>query len=569
MSSIAEEVLKHKAIFDVCKLSAIEYEKIFNALDQYDRSMLTYGDGLGPRILCRSNMHRHSDGCFCKGHLIYNTTSASAWGNDHLETMQRAALKRKEDTSMSKLIEFTGLVTERANTWSDVSRFTNGLTIARNKSSDPSEPTLGEIADIAWDNDLWFSGQDTKIRALWLTLRGIGWSVFHRDVTKIRISIDAGGRIMIASINAKGEERSEEFRGAPFTSAYKADWEVGASVTTGNVAYEIARFKSLARSAYKVEDTLRLCDAVFAEGLTISLDHTSDKYYGHVLGGFDSCACWSRLIDHKNRALIVDGDRLTDFIAGVGLMDAQQSERQKIDKISYIEGDVTVFGWGVSRRMTPYEFYTTTKNYRFADTISDWPTLSEFKSSQTQTETKEEPKMANQTPSTEQKIAKTIETVSNDARQMALRAGAFQAVKLVREPLVASLSMKMAPGDEATRQRIALFFQTEVGAAAIGFVLSLATQVAGGRIAKDPAQVKLLADLSRELYLNSGAQTMDFVAELAMAPLRDAMGTMIGMLDSGVAMTALPEMPNIENLTAGPSEKFEVPVEEVVAERVK
>lgn len=568
MSSIAEEVLKHKATFYACKLSALEYEKIFNALDQYDRSIITYGDGLGPRILCRSNIH--SDGCYCKGHLIYRTTGASTWGKDHLETMQRAALERKEDTSMSKLIEFTGLVTGKANTWNDMSRFTNGLTIARTKSSDPSEPTLGEIGDIAWDNDLWFSGQDTKIRALWLTLRGVGWNVFHRDVTKIRIAIDASGKIMITSINAKGEERSEEFRGAPFTSAYKADWGDGPSTPTGDVTYEIARFKSLARSTYKVEDALRLCGVVFAEGLTISLDHTSDKYYGHVLGGFDSCACWSRLIDHKNRALIVDGDRLSDFIAGVSILnDILKPYIQKIDKISYIEGDVTVFGWGVSRQMTPHEFYVETKNYRFADTISDWPTLSEFKSSQTQTEKEEEPKMANQTPSTEQKIAKTIETVSNDARQMALRAGAFQAVKLVREPLVASLSMKMAPGDEATRQRIALFFQTEVGAAAIGFVLSLATQVAGGRIAKDPAQVKLLADLSRELYLNSGAQTMDFVAELAMAPLRDAMGTMIGMLDSGVAMTALPEMPNIENLTAGPSEKFEVPVEEVVAERVK
>lgn len=470
---------------------------------------------------------------------------------------------------MSKLKEFTGLVTERANTWNDVGRFTNGLTIARNKSSDPSEPTLGEIADIAWDNDLWFSGQDTKIRALWLTLRGSGWIVFHRDVTKIRISIDAGGRIMIASINAKGEERSEEFRGAPFTSVYKTDW--GAETMTNDVSYEIARFKSLARAAYKTEDAIRLCNAVFAEGLTISLDRTSDKYYGTVLGGFDVCPCWVELVDHKNMALVVDGDRLTDFIVGVNSLGSNLPKlyHQKIDKIEYIDGGVTVFGWGVSKQMTPHDFYTETKSYKFAAAISDWPTKTEFKSSQTQTEKKEEPKMANQTPSTEQKIAKTIETVSNDARQMALRAGAFQAVKLVREPLVASLSMKMAPGDEATRQRIALFFQTEVGAAAIGFVLSLATQVAGGRIAKDPAQVKLLADLSRELYLNSGAQTMDFVAELAMAPLRDAMGTMIGMLDSGVAMTALPEMPNIENLTAGPSEKFEVPVEEVVAERVK
>jgi hypothetical protein len=338
------------------------------------------------------------------------------------------------------------------------------------------EPAISEIVDIAWGNDLWFSGQSTKIRALWLTLRGGGWSVFHRDVTKIRISIDASGKIMITSINAKGEERSEEFRGAPFTSAYKVDWGAGSSISNGSVAYEIARFKSLARSAHKVEDTIRLCDVVFAEGLTISLDRTSDKYYEHVLGGFDSCPCWSPLIDHKNKALVVDGDRLSDFIAGVGILNGtSKSYIQKIDKISYIEGDVTVFGWGVSRQMTPYELYVETKNCRFADTISDWPTLSEFKSSQTQTEKKEEPKMANQTPSTEQKIAKTIETVSNDARQMALRAGASQAVRLVRDPLVASLSMKMAPGDEATRQRIALFFRTEVGEAMIGFVLSLAT----------------------------------------------------------------------------------------------
>jgi len=172
-----------------------------------------------------------------------------------------------------------------------------------------------------------------------------------------------------------------------------------------------------------------------------------------------------------------------------------------------------------------------------------------------------------ETVTTERRVAKVLQTISEDGRQMALRTGARQTIKLVRDPLVAALAMKMAPGDAALRTKLAVFFSTEVGEAMIGFMLSLATQVAGGKVARDPSHVKLLEGLSRELYLESGAKAMDFVVDIAMGPLREGLTTMVGMLDSGSLENALPAMPNLADLGAGNAESFAT-VEEVVAEKV-
>ena len=68
-----EEILKNKSTFNVAKLSDLEYEEIFNALDQLNRSTITFGRGDGPRILCREDpvdgfRKGHTSRCFCQVH---------------------------------------------------------------------------------------------------------------------------------------------------------------------------------------------------------------------------------------------------------------------------------------------------------------------------------------------------------------------------------------------------------------------------------------------------------------------------------------------------------------------
>ena len=342
---------------------------------------------------------------------------------------------------------------------------------------------------------------------------------------------------------------------------------------------ELKSFEEAVRWFIKIDSPTHgicttLCNWASCGSIQVVFDPADKDYtkyaFSNVLQDLMNSGGYSTLCAYSNSALNVDGTKLTDFVSGAERIfkNRMPNIKPKIRSVNFYNGKVDVHSYGTRwLQFTPAEFYRfSVGDPNYISFIRDWPEQILIESTPKTIEP-EAPKMATE-QKTEQKIARTLETISNDGKAMALRAGAKQAVKLVQTPLVTALAAKMAPGDEAMRQKIALFLATDVGEAVIGLMLSLATQVGAGKIAKDPSHVKLLGDLSRELYLESGAKAMDFVADIAMGPVREGMGVMIGMLDSGVAMTALPEMPNIENLTAGSSEKIET-VEEVVAERVK
>ena len=66
-------IVRNKSTFNVEKLSDLEYEEVFNALDQLDRSMIKFTTGDGPRILCREDpvdgfRKGHTSRCFCQVH---------------------------------------------------------------------------------------------------------------------------------------------------------------------------------------------------------------------------------------------------------------------------------------------------------------------------------------------------------------------------------------------------------------------------------------------------------------------------------------------------------------------
>ena len=142
-------IVRNKSTFNVEKLSDLEYEEVFNALDQLDRSMIKFTTGDGPRILCREDpvdgfRKGHTSRCFCQGHLIYTTSKDSDWGVEHLETMTRAARQRSKNP-MRPIVEKFKAATEKTSP-EELITLTKETRIRLRGATHPDELSVSEIS---------------------------------------------------------------------------------------------------------------------------------------------------------------------------------------------------------------------------------------------------------------------------------------------------------------------------------------------------------------------------------------------------------------------------------------
>lgn len=126
-----------------------------------------------------------------------------------------------------------------------------------------------------------------------------------------------------------------------------------------------------------------------------------------------------------------------------------------------------------------------------------------------------------------------VKTLKADAADAAWRTAGSQFVKLTRDPLVALLSRHLAPEDEAVRNKVAAFLQTEIGTAMLASLLSVALTAA--------PQTDIAARMARELRVRSMAGAGDLIAEVVMGPLREVMATYLhGVPEAAAALAAAP-----------------------------
>lgn len=141
------------------------------------------------------------------------------------------------------------------------------------------------------------------------------------------------------------------------------------------------------------------------------------------------------------------------------------------------------------------------------------------------------------------KTTQILNTLQNDAVDAAWRTAGSQFVKLARDPLVALISRHLAPGDDSMRMKIAMFLQTEVGAALLASVLSIGLSAVPANAGPAPAR------LARELRVKAMADVGDLVAEVIMGPLRQVMslylqdvGGMVNAVAPSLPDTSAPEL---------------------------
>lgn len=109
-----------------------------------------------------------------------------------------------------------------------------------------------------------------------------------------------------------------------------------------------------------------------------------------------------------------------------------------------------------------------------------------------------------------------LQMFRSNANDAAWRTGANQLVKLVRDPLVAFLAERMAPGDESMRKKLGDFLATETGTAMLAGLLSFAVTAApAGLIPATTAE-----RLTYELRVKALADVGDVLAEFLAGPLR-------------------------------------------------
>ena len=141
---------------------------------------------------------------------------------------------------------------------------------------------------------------------------------------------------------------------------------------------------------------------------------------------------------------------------------------------------------------------------------------------------------------------RVIDTVKSDSADAAWRVAGNQLVRLARDPLIAKLSENMAPGDPATRIKIAAFLSTEFGEAVLAGVLALGLEMAPKKLGIVPGR------LAQELRVKAFAASFDVLAEMVTKPVRDLISS--GLLDD--VMESLPqELPDGVRLPTDVGEK--------------
>jgi hypothetical protein len=115
------------------------------------------------------------------------------------------------------------------------------------------------------------------------------------------------------------------------------------------------------------------------------------------------------------------------------------------------------------------------------------------------------------------------ETLTTDATDAAWRVAGSQMTKMVREPLVATLSRNLAPGDDAVRARIAAFLETEVGAGILSGMISAGLSAIPAPPGSQAEAIN--GRLARELRVRSMATVGDALADVLAGPLREVAAT--------------------------------------------
>jgi len=123
----------------------------------------------------------------------------------------------------------------------------------------------------------------------------------------------------------------------------------------------------------------------------------------------------------------------------------------------------------------------------------------------------------------------STEEIEKDARDAAFRLAAKQFSKLAREPIVAALARNLGPNDPSMRGKVSDFLDTELGEAIVTGMLALGLS----------AMPKIMGEtqdrMSKELRVKAMVDAGDIVADLLMAPLRQALGDLIRGTPVGVA----------------------------------
>lgn len=118
--------------------------------------------------------------------------------------------------------------------------------------------------------------------------------------------------------------------------------------------------------------------------------------------------------------------------------------------------------------------------------------------------------------------------------EMALRATARQIVKLVKAPLAAGLAARFRSGKSRGEfaRTVTTFLGTDLGDAGLSVLL-------GGIVRVAPGVPEVYREaLSRELIIGGGAVAVDFVVDIVMGPVREALSGAANLLaDPGVSAT--------------------------------
>jgi len=136
-----------------------------------------------------------------------------------------------------------------------------------------------------------------------------------------------------------------------------------------------------------------------------------------------------------------------------------------------------------------------------------------------------------------------IETVKSDATDAGYRVAGKQLVKLVRDPLAATVARHLGPEDESLRMRVSEFLTTDVGTAMLAGMLSAGLSAL-------PNQNETVQKLARELRVQGMSDMGNMLADVLTGPLMQVVSTYLKDMpeDSGVRVAELPENTNVSSL---------------------
>ena len=590
-----EELLRSRKFekLDLTKdLTDLEYEQLFNALDQ-DPNLpkIVYGDGGGIRILCQSEDRRHNSECFCEGFLIYETVCSSkdsahyignrlsgywcsitsSWQGCHEERIKRAkALREKEAKVPTRYDKFKALVESNETSWDEVAKFTHEANFAINESD--ATPEVLSISQIrrkgSWSGALW--DKYHWIKAFWYLLR------FDRVEDKVPAGTKYIGITSEKKIVYKDSESNVLTE--PFTLKLVETTSWKSILTFKKTMLDTIRSKNILEmplNSLSTRDLLLYLSAmedledintigecleeleVTFPGCAPSRNHRNISVEDYEALLHEGCNAWNMLVADRTPRAFFNGDQYTDITY-------------------YLRNRALVYK-SVLRSIS-FNLTTKTVTFVYKDRTSFSMSMSDFKNrpfpvtpeSQEQTQNTPETPMATQN-STDQNIVNLLAQARRDGRRMAVRTGARELVLTVRDPLAAALANALGPGDADVQRKVALFMSGPLGEALVGAVASAGLHVVNGKLITKATQMEIANEVADELKIEAGAKVMGIFTGMVMVPVRDIM---VGTINSIAAKEDQPQIaPPMETpavgLGSGSNEKIVEPIEECVAEKIE